>query len=115
MATERRPLVWVLNDPNDPAEGSHLDHGDYETPATEQPEPTLEQYADYADEHAEAANFHAFVGVYRILATILCREFGRGMATRALRIIAEYDGIHEMLPSALGLPDNWNEWTADAE
>jgi hypothetical protein len=111
MMAERRTLVWVLNDPDDPAQGAHLyDTDEYDTRAPVQPEPTLEQYANYADECSEQRNAHNFVGAHRVLAALLHAEAGRAGATRVLRTIAEYGGLDQMSPVDVGLPDNWKPW-----
>jgi len=113
MPREREPLVW-LTDATDPQAGRWLGvegwNGDDLAP--EQPDPTLEEYANYADENAEQDNYHELVGAHRVLAVVLCRTVGREQATAAMREIAEWGGLARVKPVDVGIRDCWKDWTA---
>jgi hypothetical protein len=53
------------------------------------PEPTLEQLANYCDEQAAVCRHLDVVGAHRVLAALLARRIGRAQATRILRDVAE--------------------------
>jgi hypothetical protein len=77
---------------------------------------TLEELANHCDMEAEQANYHDFVGVHRLLATLLYKEVGRIKAHAILLHIAEYGGLHNMHESKqafieLGIEDCWGDWS----
>jgi hypothetical protein len=113
MANERGHLVW-LTDAADPTAGKWLgvagDNGDDLAP--DQPPPTVEDYADHADENAEQDNYHELVGTHRTLAVLLCRVVGREIATGVMREIAERGGLARIGPADVGVADCWEPWTA---
>ena len=110
----RDHLVW-LTDATDPQAGRWLGvegwNGDDLSPDQEPP-PTLEEYANYADENAEQDNYHALVGAHRVLAVLLCRTVGREQATAVMREIAEWGGLARVKPADVGVGDCWKDWTA---
>lgn len=83
---------------------------------------TLEALTDLMDLKAESCNAHAFVCVHRGLAAILFREVGRDAATRIMRRLVNYSGLHGLV-GAYGQGDvrnaeeelgvslhDWSEW-----
>lgn len=58
---------------------------------------TLEVMADFLDQDAENINAHDFVGAHRGLAALLYQEVGRTKATRVLRRLVNYRGLHGMV------------------
>ena len=86
----------------------------------ENPQPTLEELADFCDQKAEDRNNHEFVGVHRLLAGILYKRVGRIQAGSIMREIAEYGGLDAASGNywrqggdayaEFGVPDAMREW-----
>ena len=87
---------------------------------------TLEAMADMLDLDAENHNAHAYVMSHRGLAAVLFLEIGRKAATRIMRRLAGYGGLHGMV-GACGTGDgsakddlgvqlqDWSAWALPAE
>ena len=91
----------------------------YEPIMDEDPILTLEELADLCDQEAESRNNHNYVGLHKLVATLLFKQLGREKATKIMQEIAEYKGLDGMkglvyqTPSAFsdfGLKDDWTEW-----
>jgi hypothetical protein len=106
----KRQLVWVHDD-EDPALDPRTFLGtDADWAVTESyvrlatdPEPTLEQLADFCDEQAALCRHLDVVGAHRVLAALLHRRLGRTPATRLLQEIAEYGGLDGLCGAGGGL------------
>jgi len=89
---------------------------------------TAEALAHLMDHNAEQCNAHDFVCAHRGLAQILAQEVGREAATRILRRLVNYEGLHGLV-GVCGTGDvaaaerelgcslhDWSEWSlANAE
>lgn len=58
---------------------------------------TLEAMAQLLDERAENCNAHDFVCCHRGLAAVLFQVLGREAATKVMRRLVNYDGLHGMI------------------
>lgn len=58
--------------------------------------PTLEEWAELCDLHAENCNYHDFVGVHKVLGFMLANELGMTQATKIMRQIAQRGGLHRL-------------------
>ena len=84
---------------------------------------TLEKLAQTLDLDAENCNSHDYVCAHRGLASLLFREVGREHATRIMRRLAGYRGLHGMVDCSASADDfeatekdlgvqlrNWSSW-----
>lgn len=79
----------------------------------------LEILCDMMDQHAESTNCHTYVGMHRLLGTLLFKNLGRKKATDIMRQVAEMGALHGMngLDGAtaafkkLGISDFGGDWT----
>jgi len=118
------PLYMVRETGDDNSTPEFLTTADY-FPHMREPRPeeiTLEALTQLMDENAERCNAHNFVCVHRGLAAILFREVGRKAATKIMRRLVNYGGLHGLI-GAYGQGDvgnaeeelevslhGWKEW-----
>ena len=84
----------------------------------ENPTPTLEELVNMCDQDAESLNNHSFVGLHKLLCTLLFQHLGREKTTNIVYEIAEYGGLDGMngiggkcsAYADFGLKDDWSEW-----
>lgn len=90
--------LYMVHDQDELCEQLYMQRGVYphERPARHDDE-TLEALADMLDLHAENCNAHDFVPLHGAMAVILLQECGRKTATRVMRRLANYAGLHGMM------------------
>jgi hypothetical protein len=82
--------------------------------------PTLKDLANLCDQNAESINAHDFVGVHRLLSTLLAARVADD-AYGIMKQIAELGGLHGMngvcggenAYSELGVSPPWRDWTLE--
>lgn len=76
------------------------------------PQPLLEDLADWLDAKAEGRNNHPFVDAHRALAVILHSAFGREQATAIMREITAFGGLDGACVQARrDFGNRWNDWS----
>lgn len=108
---ERR--LWMVKQDDSSCERLafyNLDFVDHKRPSNPEDE-TLERMADMLDMAAEDCNAHEFVNAHHALAVILHQEVGRNDATRIMRRIVNYEGLHGLV----GVCGKGDEKTVESE
>lgn len=87
---------------------------------------SLEDVANFLDQHAESCNAHDYVPAHRAIAAVMLSEIGREAATRVMIRLAEFGGLAGIMGmDSLDVQDDfeaayvqvsdWSNWSLPAE